>query len=60
MSQSAAWLARKTGALDRPGGYKAHALATPLLGGLAVALGKFSTARVGLAGEFQNNMTANF
>lgn len=32
-------LALRVGALDRPGGYKAHAKPTPLLGGLAVAVG---------------------
>lgn len=31
--------ARRVGALDRPGGYKAHPIATPLLGGVAVAAG---------------------
>jgi UDP-GlcNAc:undecaprenyl-phosphate GlcNAc-1-phosphate transferase len=31
--------ARWVGALDRPGGYKAHAAVTPLLGGIAVAAG---------------------
>ena len=34
-----AWLARRWAILDRPAGYKAHAVATPLLGGCAVALG---------------------
>jgi UDP-GlcNAc:undecaprenyl-phosphate GlcNAc-1-phosphate transferase len=33
------WLARRTRALDQPQGYKAHGVATPLLGGLAVAIG---------------------
>jgi UDP-GlcNAc:undecaprenyl-phosphate/decaprenyl-phosphate GlcNAc-1-phosphate transferase len=32
-------LALGFGALDRPAGYKAHGLATPLLGGVAVAVG---------------------
>jgi UDP-GlcNAc:undecaprenyl-phosphate GlcNAc-1-phosphate transferase len=32
-------VALRVGALDRPGGYKAHAAPTPLLGGLAVATG---------------------
>jgi UDP-GlcNAc:undecaprenyl-phosphate GlcNAc-1-phosphate transferase len=35
----AGWLARRFDLLDRPGGYKAHRQATPLLGGLAVAAG---------------------
>ena len=33
------WLARRLGAIDRPGGYKAHGVATPLLGGLSLAAG---------------------
>jgi UDP-GlcNAc:undecaprenyl-phosphate GlcNAc-1-phosphate transferase len=32
-------LARRLGILDRPGGYKAHREPTPLLGGLALAVG---------------------
>jgi len=32
-----AWFARRCGALDHPAGYKAHGVATPLLGGLAIA-----------------------
>ena len=34
-----AWLARRLGVIDRPAGYKAHGVATPLLGGLGVAVG---------------------
>lgn len=34
-----AWAARRLGALDRPAGYKAHGVATPLLGGVAIAAG---------------------
>jgi UDP-GlcNAc:undecaprenyl-phosphate/decaprenyl-phosphate GlcNAc-1-phosphate transferase len=34
-----AWVARRLGALDHPGGYKAHRGSTPLLGGLALAAG---------------------
>ena len=33
------WIARRFGILDRPQGYKAHAVPTPLLGGVAVAAG---------------------
>jgi UDP-GlcNAc:undecaprenyl-phosphate GlcNAc-1-phosphate transferase len=36
---AAAAIALRLGALDRPAGYKAHGRATPLLGGIAVALG---------------------
>ena len=36
---AAAAIALRLGALDRPSGYKAHGRATPLLGGIAVALG---------------------
>ena len=43
----AAMLARRCGALDLPGGYKAHERATPLLGGLAVAAA--TAAGVGFA-----------
>jgi UDP-GlcNAc:undecaprenyl-phosphate GlcNAc-1-phosphate transferase len=32
-------MARRLGALDRPAGYKAHGVATPLLGGVGVAVG---------------------
>ncbi len=34
-----AWVARRLGVLDQPAGYKAHAAATPLLGGLGVLAG---------------------
>jgi UDP-GlcNAc:undecaprenyl-phosphate GlcNAc-1-phosphate transferase len=33
------WAARWLGALDHPAGYKAHGVATPLLGGLSLAVG---------------------
>lgn len=33
------WVARRLGALDHPAGYKAHGVATPLLGGLSLAVG---------------------
>jgi UDP-GlcNAc:undecaprenyl-phosphate GlcNAc-1-phosphate transferase len=33
------WAARRFNLLDRPAGYKAHGVATPMLGGLAVAAG---------------------
>src|SRR5512135_298321 len=33
------WVARRLGALDRPAGYKAHQVATPLLGGIGIAAG---------------------
>jgi UDP-GlcNAc:undecaprenyl-phosphate GlcNAc-1-phosphate transferase len=36
---AAAWLARRLGVLDVPGGYKAHGAPTPLLGGLGVVAG---------------------
>jgi UDP-GlcNAc:undecaprenyl-phosphate GlcNAc-1-phosphate transferase len=42
----AIWLARATGFLDHPRGYKAHARATPYLGGLAVGLGILAPAIV--------------
>ena len=32
-------LARKYGLVDRPGGRKTHAVATPLIGGIAMLLG---------------------
>jgi UDP-GlcNAc:undecaprenyl-phosphate GlcNAc-1-phosphate transferase len=32
-------MARRFGALDRPAGYKAHGVATPLLGGVGIAVG---------------------
>ena len=35
----AIWLARRTGFLDHPKGYKGHARATPYLGGLAMGVG---------------------
>jgi len=34
-----AWLAKRLDVVDRPAGYKAHGVATPLLGGLAIAAG---------------------
>ncbi len=42
-------LARRLGFLDRPAGYKAHALPTPLLGGVAVAVG-FGVAALATVG----------
>lgn len=33
------WMARRFGALDRPGGYKVHGDDTPLLGGVSLAAG---------------------
>jgi UDP-GlcNAc:undecaprenyl-phosphate/decaprenyl-phosphate GlcNAc-1-phosphate transferase len=52
------WAARRLGVLDQPVGYKAHAVATPLLGGLGVAAGVVGgvtgclpiTGRVAIAG----------
>ncbi len=43
------WLARQVGALDQPVGYKAHGVATPLLGGLSVAVGAASGVTWSLA-----------
>ena len=45
----AALLARWCGAVDRPGGYKAHRAPTPLFGGLAVAAGTAAGVLVFLA-----------
>jgi UDP-GlcNAc:undecaprenyl-phosphate GlcNAc-1-phosphate transferase len=42
-------LALRYGFLDRPGGYKAHAAATPLLGGLPVSAGFLGGVMVSLA-----------
>jgi len=42
-------VASRYGFLDRPGGYKAHAAATPLLGGLPVAAGFLVAVIVSLA-----------
>ncbi len=47
----AAGAARRLGAFDRPGGYKAHPRATPLFGGLAVALGTVGGVVWLLAGD---------
>jgi UDP-GlcNAc:undecaprenyl-phosphate/decaprenyl-phosphate GlcNAc-1-phosphate transferase len=39
-------LARRTGLIDAPGGHKAHAIATPYLGGLAIAVGLLVAALI--------------
>ena len=39
LTPAAIWLARRTGFLDHPKGYKGHKAATPYLGGLAVGAG---------------------
>ncbi len=39
LTPAAIWIARRTGFLDHPKGYKGHKAATPYLGGLAVGAG---------------------
>lgn len=51
-----AWTARRLGVFDLPGGYKAHAGATPMLGGVAVALG--TLAGVSAFGSWDARATA--
>jgi UDP-GlcNAc:undecaprenyl-phosphate GlcNAc-1-phosphate transferase len=53
---ASAWLARRLGALDRPGGYKAHAAPTPLLGGLGVAAGAVAGVGWGAVGFAAHEM----